>query len=88
MSCCVSPAGTEGDDGVTAIEISTGAADVKETELLIDPTAAMIVTVPCAPAVTRPEEFTAPTFPFELEYVAEEVSSCVEPSLKFPVTVS
>jgi hypothetical protein len=86
--CCVSPAGIDGFAGVTTTDVTTGADDVNVTEVLNEPSVAVTVAVPCPPAVTRPVVFTDATLLFELPYVAFVVSFCVEPSLKFPVTVS
>jgi hypothetical protein len=45
----VSPKGTEGVVGVTAIDANVGAATVITVLPLTDPSVAVIVTVPCAP---------------------------------------
>jgi hypothetical protein len=86
--CCVSPAAIDGFDGEIRIDVTTGADDVNVTDELTEPTVAVTLALPCAPAVTRPVELTEATPLFELAYVAALVSFCVEPSLKFPVTVS
>ena len=54
MNCWVKPAATEGDDGVTAIELSVGAVTVNGVEPLIVPAVAVMVALPCATPVASP----------------------------------
>ncbi len=70
------------------IVCKAGAEEVNVTEVFTDPTAAVIVAVPWAPAVTSPVVETVATALLEVDHAADPVSSCVEPSLNVPVSVS
>jgi hypothetical protein len=92
VNCWVSPAGTLGLAGVTAIDSKTAALTVSTVEPVMPSSVALMVDVPCATAVARPCE------PEALEMVATEVvaeaqvtwlvSFTVDPSEKVPVAVN
>jgi hypothetical protein len=82
VNCWVKPAATEGDAGVTAIELNVGAVTVNEVEPLIVPDVAVMVALPCTTPVANPVVlFTVATEVFEEVHVALVVRFCVVPLL-------
>lgn len=52
--CCVLPAATEADAGVTEIEVRVAAVTVRDAEPLIFPEVAVIVAVPALTPLASP----------------------------------
>jgi hypothetical protein len=81
VNCCFSPAGTDGDAGVTAIEINTAAVTVRVAEPWIVPDVALIVAVPFATLVANPPLLTVAIVVADDVQVAVLVRFCVVPLL-------
>ena len=80
-NCCVSPAATDDEAGLTAIEVNTAAVTVKVAVPLIVPDLAVMVALPWATPVANPPVFTVATPAFEEVQVAVPVTFCVVPLL-------
>lgn len=87
-NCCVNPAVTVGEAGVTVIDATTGAVTVTVTDPLMDPLVAVMTAVPTVLPVTLPEVLTVATVDTEEDHVAELVISTVDASVKVAVAVS
>lgn len=87
-NCCVKPAVTVGEAGVTVIDTTTGAVTVTVTEPLMDPLVAVMSAAPTDLPVTLPDVLTAATAGTEEDHVAELVISTVDPSVKVAVAVN
>jgi len=81
VNCSVSPAGTLGFAGVTAIETSAAAFTVSVVVPLMLPEVAEIVVVPAATAVARPPAAIVAAAVLDDAQVAVDVRFCVEPSV-------
>jgi hypothetical protein len=82
VNCWVKPAATEGDGGVTAIELNVGAVTVNVVDPLIVPDVAVMVATPCATPVASPVVlFTVAREVFDELQVALVVRFCVVPLL-------
>ena len=84
MNCCGTPAGTLGDCGLITIDTNCAAVTATVVEPEIDPEAAVML---ADPAVTPVTFLTVTEFMSE-DQSAEEVSSCMLPSVKVPVAVN
>ena len=80
-NCCVTPSGSVGIAGVTAIETSVAAVTVTVVEPLIDPEVAVTVALPIVTLLATPRLFTVATLEFALAHAAVAVRSRVLPSL-------
>ena len=80
VNCCVTPAATDGEPGVTLIDASTGAVTVNVAVPFTPPEVAVIVEVPCALLVARPPAAMVAVAALEELHVAELVRFWVEPS--------
>jgi hypothetical protein len=87
-NCSVVPSATLADDGDTVIETSADAVTASEVEPLTLPDVALMLVVPTATVVARPEVFTVATAEESDDQVAVLVKSCVLPSLNVPVAVN
>jgi hypothetical protein len=88
VNCCFSPAGTDGDAGVTAIDASTAAVTVNVAAPWMVPDVAVIVAVPFATLVTNPPLLTLATAVADEVHAAVLVRFCVVPLLYVPVAVN
>jgi hypothetical protein len=75
------PAATDGDAGVTAIEVRVAAVTVNVVEPLMVPDLAVMVDVPTATPVASPPAFTVAIEVDDELQVAELVIFCVVPLL-------
>ena len=78
VNCSVSPLGTLGLAGVTAIDCKTAAVTVSTVEPVIPPSVALIVEVPVATAVARPPLVIVATEVVADAHVTWLVRFCVE----------
>jgi hypothetical protein len=81
VNCSVLPAATDGDAGVTAIEVRTAAVTVSVVEPLIVPDLAVMVEVPIDTPVANPPDFMVAIEVDDELQVAELVRFCVVPLL-------
>lgn len=81
VNCCVTPSGSVGIAGVTAIETSVAAVTVTVADPLIEPEAAVTPVLPTATLLAAPALLTVVTLEFALLQVAVAVRSRVLPSL-------
>jgi hypothetical protein len=88
LNCCFSPAGTDGDAGVTAIEASTAAVTLSVAEPWMVPNVAVTVAVPFATLVANPPLLTVAIAGADEVHVAVLVKFCVVPLLYVPVAVN
>jgi hypothetical protein len=88
VNCCVLPAATGGDAGVTEIEVNIGAVTVNLVEPPIVPDLAVMVTVPATMLVANPAELTVAIEVDDEVQVAVLVRFCVVPLLYVPVAVN
>ncbi len=79
-NCCVCPAASVTEAGLTAIAVTTALVPVTVSFALTVPLVAVIVALPVAPMTTFPVELTDATLGAELLHVAVLVRSCVLPS--------
>jgi hypothetical protein len=82
------PAATDGEAGVTEIEVSTGAVTVNLVDPLIVPDLAVMVAVPAATPVANPAVLTVAIAVEDELQVAVLVRFCVVPLLYVPVAVN
>ena len=54
VNCCVRPSGSDGETGVTSIDMSAGPLTVNVVDPLMLPAVAVIVVLPCATEVASP----------------------------------
>lgn len=91
-NCCLMPSAIEAWVGVTVRETRAAGATLSMVEPLTEPEVAVMVEVPCVTLVAKPwlpaELLTVATLTSEEAQVAEEVRSCVVPSLKVPVALN
>lgn len=85
VNCCVAPAAIEGLAGVTRIEAMIAEVTVVDALAVIDPTVAVIVTLPMATVVTTPLLSTVAIVVSEESQVGE--STCVLPSVNSPIAI-
>jgi hypothetical protein len=89
VNCCVLPAGTEAEEGVSWREVGTGGVTVSWAVALTPLRVAVRVTgPPIATPVARPELLTVAMEVLLEVHVALLVTSRVEPSLYLPVAVN
>jgi hypothetical protein len=89
VNCCDPVRATEGDAGVTAIEVRVGGfPTVKFVLPVIDPDVAPTTLVPLATALANPEELIVDTALLLELQTTELVRFCVLPSLYVPVAVN
>ena len=81
VNCCFSPAGTDGDAGVTAIEVSTAAVTVNVAAPWMVPDVAVIVAVPFATLVASPPLLIVAIVVADEVQVTVLVRFCVVPLL-------
>src|ERR1700691_2112106 len=81
VNCCFSPAGIDGDAGVTAIDVSTAAVTVSVAPPWMVPDVAVITTAPFATLVAKPPLVTVATVAADEVHVAVLVRFCVVPLL-------
>ena len=80
MNCSVCPLGTEGADGVTAIDTRVAVVTVMVVDPVTLPEAAVMVVVPTPVAVARPPAEIVATVAAEELQVTVVVRFCVLPS--------
>src|SRR5262249_25500177 len=93
VNCSVSPLGTDGFAGVTAMETSAAGVTVSTVEPLIFPIVAVILNVPIDAAVARPAALIGAVacggeFCGREVQVTWSLTSSVEPSVNVPVAVN
>jgi hypothetical protein len=88
VNCSVPPAEIDGFTGVTVIETRPVAETLRDAVPLILPDVAVMVALPLATPVARPEEFTVAMLVAEELQLADAVKSCVLLSLKVPVALN
>jgi hypothetical protein len=86
VNCFVRPAAIDGFAGVTAIDAMTAGVTVADTVLLIEPSVAVIVTVPKATVATFPLPSMLAMVESE-EFQITPLRSCVLPSVNRPTAV-
>ena len=88
VNCCVSPTGTEADDGETEIDCRTPMT-FKVVEPTIEPCVAdMVVNWPAVTPFARPDDVIVAAVGVEETHTTELVMSREEPSEKVPVAVN
>jgi hypothetical protein len=88
VNFCVSPSGTEGIAGVTAMETSADGVTVSAVEPVMDPDVAVIVAEPVPPPAASPELSIVAIPVLEELQSTEPVRSCVLPSVYVPVAAN
>ena len=78
VNCCVLPAATDGFAGVTAMELRAGAVTAREVLPETAPSVAMMVVLPVATAVAKPEELMVAAALLVEDQVTLAVRSWVE----------
>ncbi len=81
VNCCFSPAGIDGDAGVTAIDVSTAAVTVNVAAPWMVPDVAVIVAVPFAMLVANPPLLTVATAVADEVHIDTLFRFCVVPLL-------
>ena len=88
MNCCVCPATTDGEAGVTAIDTSAAAVTVSVVDPLIAPDVAVISVVPAARLEARPLAAIVAVAGVPDVHVTLAVRVCVLPVVYVPVAVN
>jgi hypothetical protein len=88
VNCSVPPAEIDGFTGVTAIETRPVAETLRDAVPLMLPDVAVMVALPLATPVARPEEFTVATLVADELQVTDAVRSWVVLLLKVPCALN
>jgi hypothetical protein len=87
VNCSVTPMGTDGFGGVTAMEMRAADVTVRVAVPKMDPEVAVMVEVPVPLVVARPLEVIAATDAWDEVHVAVLLMSCEVPSLNIAVAL-